>query len=93
VTLRWGNLVPADYLRPAVIIESNVGRPPYPYKAGPDSYTLNLFEGGRYTIRARAFCQLMSKGEAITDYATVDGQDFSTSNATLTFAGGDCSRK
>jgi hypothetical protein len=93
VTIRWGSLAPAKYQHPVVIVESSVGRNPYPFKIGTDTFSLNLFETARYTIHGQTFCQNGRKGEVATDYATIDGQDFSTTAVTLTFAGSDCSPK
>jgi hypothetical protein len=93
VRLRWGDIHREDYTPPEIVVTGDQGRTPYPFKIGPDTYVLNLFLGARYTIRARAFCLGATKGEANTGVSSVDGQDLSTSDVALTFAGGKCSRK
>jgi hypothetical protein len=93
VTIRWGSLNPTSYDSPIVIVETSAGGTPYPYKLGPDTFSLNLFETARYTIHGQTFCKNLREGEVVTESVTIDGGDSSISSATLTFARQGCPAK
>jgi hypothetical protein len=93
VKVQWGNLDPAAYIQPFLVVEASAGEKPYPYKTGPDAFTLDLFGTARYTIHGQTFCKNLRKGEVVTEDAVIDGGDSSISSVALTFAGHDCSAK
>ncbi|HEY6465258.1 MAG TPA: hypothetical protein VIY69_04655 [Candidatus Acidoferrales bacterium] len=93
VQLHWNGRVPADYYPPQVIIEAGEGENPYMAKVARDTYTTNLFLTGRYTIRARTFCQSGAKAPVDTPTVNINGSDRSVSSIDLVFSKGECVTK
>ena len=93
VQLHWNGRAPDDYYPPDVIVATSEGQNPYPFKTGPDTYSVNLFLTARYSIRARIFCRSGAKGAIDTLAVTVDGADTSVTNIGLAFDKGECSAK
>jgi hypothetical protein len=90
VRLDWNGRTPRAYGPPRVIAKASEGMQPYSKESGRDTYTLNLLLTARYTIHARAFCRLGTKGKAETAEVAIDGNDMSISEVTLRFEGGGC---
>ena len=90
VRLDWNGMLPEAFVPPRITAKSSLGTQPYPRENGRDTYTLNLLLTARYTIQALARCRLGTKGKTETAEVTIDGNDMSISEVTLTFQSGGC---
>jgi hypothetical protein len=93
VRLHWSGRTPADYYPPQVLAAAGEGQGPVVPKVAPDTYTMNLFLSGRYTISAQTFCRTGAKAPIVSSAVTVDGANISISSIDIGFDQGECSPK